>query len=114
MMSTGPIDKDAVDSLSTVARLLARASDMAWDQASTNPTPALRFLGVGLDLATSQALALLPGGSDLDDPTPVERDPLQLLQAAEAVTQLRPIEIFPPGTSQLIASIRDLLSEHAP
>lgn len=109
-----PTDPVAAEGLSTVARLLARASGMAWEQASTNPDPALRFLGVGLDVATSQALELLPAGSDVDDPAPVETDPLKLLRAAEEVTRLHPIEDFPPGTSQLIAVICDLLNEHAP
>ncbi len=109
-----PTDLDAADSLGTVARLLARASDMAWDHAATNPDPVLRFLGLGLDLATSQALELLPAGADADDPAPVEIDPLELLRAAEELTRLHPIEAFPPGTSQLIAAICDLLNEHAP
>ena len=109
-----PTDLDAADSLGTVARLLARASDMAWDQTATNPDPLLRFLGLGLDLATSQALELLPAGTDADEPAPVETDPLELLRAAEELTRLHPIEDFPPGTSQLIAAICDLLNEHAP
>ncbi len=116
MMSTdhGPTDLDAADSLIAIAHLLARASDMAWDQASTHPNPALRFLGLGLDLATSQALELFPEGHDVDDPAPVETDPLKLLRAAEELTRLHPIEDFPPGTSQLIVVICDLLNEHAP
>ncbi len=113
-----PTDLDAADSLVAIARLLARASDMAWDQAATNPDPVLRFLGLGLDLATSQALELLPGstdtGTDADEPAPVETDPLELLRAAEELTRLHPIEDSPPGTSQLIAAICDLLNEHAP
>ncbi len=116
MMSTdrGSADLDAADSLSAVARLLARASDMAWDQATTHPNPALRFLGLGLDLATSQVLELLPAGYDVDEPAPVEIDPLKLLRAAEELTRLHPIEDFPPGTSQLIVAICDLVSEQAP
>lgn len=110
----GPADLDAADSLGTVARLLARASDMAWDPAATNPDPVLRFLGLGLDLATSQALELLPAGTDADEPAPVETDPLELLRAAEELTRLHPIEDFPPGTPQLVAAICDLLNEHAP
>ncbi len=116
MMTTDPhpADLDAVHTLGTVALLLARASDMAWDHTRTNPNPALRFLGLGLDLATSQALELLPAGHDVDDPLRVETDPLQLLRAAEELTRLHPIEDFPPGTSQLIVAICDLLNEHAP
>ena len=116
MMSTDPrpIDLNAADSLSAVVRLLARASDMAWDQASTNPDPALRFLGLGLDLATSRALELLPARHDIDKSAPVETDPLKLLRAAGELTRLHPIEDFPQGTSQLIVAICDLLNEHAP
>jgi hypothetical protein len=116
MMSTAPrpTDLDAADILCTVARLLARASDMAWGQALTDPDPALRFLGLGVDLAASRALELLPAGHDVDDPASVETDPLKLLHAAEELTRLHPIENFPPGTSQLIATICDLLNEHAP
>lgn len=109
-----PTDPDATDSLGTVARLLARASDMAWNQAATNPDPVLRLLGLGLDLATSQALELLPAGTDSDEPAPVETDPLELLRAAEELTLLHPIEDFPPGTSHVIAAICDLLNEYAP
>ncbi|HET7477124.1 MAG TPA: hypothetical protein VFJ97_14020 [Dermatophilaceae bacterium] len=116
MMSTDPrpTDQLAAASLGTVARLLARASDLAWDQASTNPDPALRFLGLGLDLATSQALELLPAGNDIDELATVETDPLQLLRAAEQLTRLHPIEDLPPGTAQLIVTICDLLNQHAP
>ncbi len=114
-MSTDPHrDLNAADSLGTVARLLAHASDMAWDQATTNPDPALRFLGLGLDVATSQALELLPPGHVVGALMPFETDPLKLLRAAEQLTRLHPIEDFPPGTSQLIAGICDLLNEHAP
>ena len=109
-----PTDLYAADSLGTVARLLARASDMAWDQAATSPDPVLRILGLGLDLATSQALELLPASTDADEAAPVEIDPLELLRAAQELTRLHPIEDFPPGTSQLIAAICDLLNEHAP
>ncbi len=109
-----PTDPDAANSLGTVARLLARASDLAWDQAATNPDPVLRLLGLGLDLATSQALELLPAGTDADQPAPAETDPLKLLRAAEELTRLYRIEDFPPGTSHLIATICDLLNEHAP
>lgn len=109
-----PTDLDAADSMVAIARLLARASDMAWDQAATNPDPVLRLLGLGLGLATSQALELLPAGTDADEPAPVETDPLELLRAAEKLLRLHPIEAFPPGTSQLIAAICDLLNEHAP
>lgn len=109
-----PTDLDAADSLGAVAGLLARASDMAWDQAATNADLVLRFLGLGLDLATSQALELLPAGPGADEPAPVETDPLELLRTAEELTRLHPIEDFPPGTSQLVAAICDLLNEHAP
>lgn len=109
-----PTDLDAADSLGTVARLLARASDMAWDRAATNPDPVLRLLGLGLDLATSQALELLPADTGASEPAPVETDPLELLRAAEVLTRLHPIEAFPPGTSHLIAAICDLLNEHVP
>ena len=116
MMSSdrGSTDLDALDSLSAVAGLLARASDMAWDQALSVPDPALRFLGLGLDVATSQALDLLPAGHDADDLATVRADPLQLLRAAEELTRLHPVEDFPPGTSPLIAVICDLLNDHAP
>jgi hypothetical protein len=115
-MSTDPRPTyvDPADILCTVARLLARASNVAWDHASTDPDPALRFLGLGLDLAASQTLELLPADHDVDDPASVETDPLKLLRAAEELTRLHPIEDFPPGTSQLIATICDLLNEHAP
>lgn len=116
MMSADPrpTDPNAADSLGAVARLLARASDTTWGQAATNPDPALRFLGLGLDLATSQALELLPAGAGADEPAPAETDPLELLRAAEELTRLYPIEDFPPGTSRLIVAICDMLTEHAP
>lgn len=115
MMSTdrGSTDLDPAETLSAVAGLLARASDTAWDRAMSDPDPGLRFLGVGLDLAASQALELLPAGHDVDDPATVETDPLQLLRAAEELTRAHPIEEFAPGTSQLIVAICDLLNEHA-
>jgi len=104
--------QDAADTLAAVVRLLSRAADMAWDRAARR-APLMTGLGLGAQLAASHALALLPQDAPVDDPVPVETDPVQLLRAAEQLTRVHPVEQFPPGTSQVIVAIIDLLREHA-
>ena len=60
----------------------------------------------------SQILELLPADVQVDEPVPLQTDPLQLLRAAEALTRTRPIEDYPAGTAQVIAAIWVLIREH--
>lgn len=106
---------DPAACLAIVAALLARASDLTWTQAQSNPDPKLRFRGLGLDLAVAQALELLPAGTRpeaVDDTA--EDDPLDLMRSAEDALRQCPIEDFPAGSSQLVVAVCDLLGEHAP
>lgn len=104
---------DPAACLATTAALLARAADLSWVQAQTNPDPQLRFRALGLDLAAAQALDLTPVDAS---PEPVDAlaadDPLELIRSAETVLRTCPIEDLPPGSSQLVVTVCDLVGEH--
>lgn len=85
---------------------------MTWTEAKSNPDPGLRFLGVGLDLATSEALELLSAGAEVAEP--IQTNALDLMRSAEGVLRRCLIEDLPVGASQLVAAICDLLREHTP
>ncbi|MGL5856969.1 MAG: hypothetical protein ACRC35_00910 [Angustibacter sp.] len=101
--------------LATAAAFLARASDLTWNQARSNPDPVLRLRGLGLDLATSQALQLLPNGTTSETAEDIAGDdPLELIRAGEQILRRCPIDYLPAGASQLIAAVCDLTGEHTP
>lgn len=98
--------------LERVVQLLSCASTRAHALSSARHDLPMGALGLGAQLAVSQALSLLPPGADVDDPVPGHATPIDLVRAAEAVTRTVPIDQFPPGTSQLIVAICDLIREH--
>lgn len=117
MTTTSDITRaEAQDALCSVVRFLARAADQAAGQATdagTGPRQVgLLALSLGAQLVAGQALELLPVSAEVDEPIPVQTDPLQLLRAAEALTRIHPIVAFPPGTSAVIVAICDLIREH--
>lgn len=106
--------QDAIGTLAAVVRLLCRCTDMVFAQ-PPGPgqwLPAWSALGLGADVLASEAMDLLPAGADIDDPVPVQTDPVQLLLAAQELTRAHPVEAFPPGTSWIIAGIADLVREN--
>lgn len=107
--------QDAAACLAVAAALLVRASDLTWAQARSNPDPQLRFRGIGLDLAASRALELLPADPrhKCDDDMG-EDDPLELMRSVEEVLRRCPLEDFPAGTAQLVLAVCDLIGEHIP
>ena len=112
--------------LTAVVRLVSRAADhadaLASGLASAGSQPgtsrpgrsqlSLAALSLGAQLVASHALRLLPAGARVDEPVPVQADPLVLLRAAERLTRTLPIQAYPPGTEQVIVALRDLISEH--
>lgn len=103
------------DSLGEVVQLLHRAARLVWNVADHHEaTSPLKSLGMGVFLAAGQATALLPESWDLhilglDDD---QRSPLQLLQAAEALT--RSPSLHPglvEGLSPLVVDVCDLIRE---
>ncbi len=110
--ATRAMRREGEDALAGVVRLLGRVGDLALDPDAIRRDPALPCLGLGADLAASQALALLPPDAPVDDPVPPQTDPVELLRAADALTRTLPIEAFPAGASQVIGAISDLLAEH--
>ena len=100
--------------LEEVVQLLSCASTRAHALSSSQHDLPMGALGLGAQLAVSQALELLPADvdADVDDPVPGQTTPIDLVRAAEAVTRTVPIDQFPPGTSQLIVAICDLIREH--
>ncbi|WP_404380411.1 hypothetical protein LL946_10545 [Knoellia locipacati] len=98
--------------LEEVVQLLSCASARALALSSARHDLAMGALGLGAQLAVSQALGLLPADVDVDESVPGHATPIDLVRSAEAVTRTVPIEQFPPGTSQLIVAICDLIREH--
>lgn len=99
---------EAQEVLAGVVRLLSRAADQAADM----PPPGLPGLSLGAQLVASQALTLLPLHVQVDEPVPLQADPLELLRAAEALTRVHPIGAYPAGASQLVVAIDDLIREY--
>lgn len=98
--------------LERVVQLLSCASMRAHALSSTQHDVSMGALGLGAQLAVSQALELLPADADVDESVHGHATPIDLVRAAEAVTRTVPIDQFPPGTSQLIVAICDLIREH--
>lgn len=108
-MTTSPTQPDPTEALTDVVRLLSRCAQLAF----ADGRPKSLLLGMGAQLVACQAVDLLPGDVDLDKPVPPGSDPIELLLAAERLTRA-PIELFPPGTSQVIVGICDLMGENVP
>ena len=106
--STPSRGDDSVVTLQRVVRLLVTAEVRAVDLPGTDADQCDFALAAAL--LTSQALRLLPAGVTVDDvPSPAERDPRALLRAAEQLIRAHPIEDLPPGTTQLVADLCDLI-----
>lgn len=135
MTSKGPAEASAT-SETTVTRtdgpavmagvivLLESAADRCLSLLAAGPAPgleqsfALSDLGVGARLAASHARSLLPADVQLDDVPLAEMsarpdNPIELVQAAEALTRTVPIEALPAGSSRVVVALCDLLREHA-
>lgn len=110
--STDTTRAGAHDVLAAVVRLCSRAADQAADLDTDTSRPDLSALSLGAQLVASQTLELLPADAQVDEPVPLQTDPLQLLRAADALTRMRPIEDYPAGTSQVFFAIGDLIREH--
>ena len=98
--------------LEEVVRLLSCASTRAHALSSSQHDLPMGALGLGAQLAVSQALELLPARRRRRRVGPGHATPIDLVRSAEAVTRTVPIDQFPPGTSQLIVAICDLIREH--
>jgi hypothetical protein len=107
-----------------VIPLLEAAADRCLRLLAADPAPrleqsfALSDLGMGARLAASHARSLLPADVELDDVQHAgvsqrPDDPIELVQAAEALTRTVPIEALPAGSSHVVVALCDLLREHA-
>lgn len=112
MSSSTTTDPTSRTVLEEVVRLLSCASTRAHDLSTAQLDVSMGALGLGAQLAASQALELLPADVDVQDLAPGHVSPIDLVRAAEAVTRTIPIDQFPPGTSQLVVAICDLIREH--
>ena len=115
MMTTDTIDLDAGDTLAAVARLLRHAAVRAWAQAEVEgPRSPLHLLGLGIHIASCQAVAMLPADADLEGQPPTQDDVAQLLRSAEELTRAIPVLDQPAGISPLVVAICDLIREATP
>lgn len=103
---------EPVEALTRVIQLLSRCADLGLRPGvDSNLT-----LGLGADLAAKRARALIPDVvvHPSEDPAVlVETDQVVLLLAAEELIR-QPIELFPPGMSQVIVAVLDLIRETVP
>jgi len=105
-------EPDQVDTLAAVAKLLHHAAFRAWEQAqAAGPRSPLHLLGLGIHVASCQAVSMLPAGTDLGGYPPTQDDVEQLLRAAAELAQDIPFWHGPVGISILVAAICDLVRE---
>lgn len=109
MTTTDVVEDESFEVLAKVVRLLCRCTDLAFQSPSGGEQAAL---GLGAQLLADEALRLLPPTVDVDEPVFGYDDPLEALRAAETWSRRVPIEAYPPGASQLIVGICDLIGEH--
>jgi hypothetical protein len=115
VMINDTIDQDATDALAAVARLLRHAAVRAWAQAEVEgPRSPLHLLGLGIHIASCQAVAMLPADADLEGQPPTQDDVGQLLRSAEELTRAIPVLDQPAGISPLVVAICDLMREVTP
>ena len=115
MMTNDTIDQDATDALTAVARLLCHAAVRAWAQAEAEgPRSHLHLLGLGIHIASCQAVAMLPVDADLEGQAPTQDDITQLLRSAEELTRAIPVLDQMAGISPLVVAICDLRREVTP
>ena len=115
MMTNDAIDQDATDALTAVARLLCHAAVRAWAQAEAEgPRSHLHLLGLGIHIASCQAVALLPVGAHLEGYLPAQDDVAQLLRSAEELMRSISVSDQTAGISPLVVAICDLVREATP
>jgi hypothetical protein len=115
VMTNDTIDRDAGDTLAAVARLLRYAAVRAWARAEDEgPRSPLHLLGLGIHIASCQAVAMLPADADLEGHPPAQDDVAQLLRSAEELTRAIPVLDQTAGISQLVVAICDLVREATP
>jgi hypothetical protein len=115
VMTNDTIDRDAGDTLAAVARLLHHAAFRTWAQAEAEgPRSHLHLLGLGIHIASCQAVAMLPVDADLEWHPTARDDIAQLLRSAEELTRSIPVLYQTAGVSQLVVAICDLVREATP
>ena len=115
MMTNDTIDRDAGETLAAVARLLHHAAVRTWAQAEAEgPRSQLHLLGLGIHIASCQAVAMLPVDADLGGQPPSQDDIAQLLRSAEELTRSIPVLDRQAGISPLVVAICDLVREATP
>jgi hypothetical protein len=78
------LDREVVETVAGVARLLRRAAELVWTQADVaGPRSSHQLLALGIDSAADEASGLLPRRARLDGPTPVGDNSAELLNSAE-------------------------------
>jgi hypothetical protein len=115
VMTNEAIDRDAGETLAAVAQLLRHAAVRAWAQAEDEgPRSPLHLLGLGIHIASCQAVAMLPADADLERHAPAQDDIAQLLRSAEELTRSIPVRDQAAGISTLVVAIGDLVREATP
>lgn len=115
MMTNDTIGQDAGGTLAAVALLLRHAAVRAWAQAEAEgPRSHLHLLGLGIHIASCQALAMLAADGVLEGHPPAQDDVAQLLRSAEELTRSIPVRDQTAGISSLVVAICDLMREATP
>lgn len=113
------VTPEGIETLVTVTNVLDRANREALKVMREDPMGGLDLieLSAGLDRAwgTAQALVLAQGVEDFGPDGGARstgEDPRALLRRAEALTREHPSYAFPPGITDLVIQLLDLLREH--
>ena len=108
------IHTDPIQVFGRVGELLEAAARRVWAQAEAEGPLSPRYT-LAQDLHLTAALTaglvppamLVPGDGDVDLPV----EPVAALREADALLSSIPIDALPPGTSQLVVWVADLIRE---
>jgi len=101
-----------------VIALLVQAADRGYQDAITEP--AMHSTALAADGLASTAIALLPEEQDHElaedelDASTATLSAVELIAQAERLTRRHPIEQLPPGASEVVVYLLDLLRETRP
>ena len=101
-----------------VIALLVAAADRGYQDSTADP--AVHSAAVAAHGLAASAIALLPAELEglLDEvvlePTTASMSLVELIRTAETTAGHHPIESLPPGASELIVSLRDLIRQTTP
>ena len=105
---------DPIEALGRVGELLEAAARRVWAQAEAEGPLSPRYtLAQDIHLTAALTAGLVPPDVRVLglDEMPLPADPVEALREADALLASVPIDVLPPGTSQLALRLADLIRE---